>query len=101
MGVRIAPNGVFNDMGSPNFREQFPYVATMLDRCGLAYLHVVDGLAFRFHTLAEPMTLAEFRQAFHGPLMGNCGSTLETAEKAITEGLADTVEARLKHEGLW
>ncbi|NBT12384.1 MAG: alkene reductase [Planctomycetia bacterium] len=91
VGVRISPNGVFNDMGSPNFREQFTHVATMLDRCGLAYLHVVDGLAFGFHNLGEPMTLAEFRRVFSGPLMGNCGYTQESAEKVVAEGLADLV----------
>jgi N-ethylmaleimide reductase len=91
VGVRISPNGVFNDMGSPNFREQFTHVATMLDRCGLAYLHVVDGLAFGFHTLGQPMTLAEFRSVFSGPLMGNCGYTLESAEQAVAGGTADLV----------
>ena len=88
VGVRISPNGVFNDMGSPNFRDQFTAVATMLNRCGLAYLHVVDGLEFGFHKLGEPMTLAEFRRVFDGPLMGNCGYSLETAEQAIADGMA-------------
>jgi hypothetical protein len=73
-------------MGSPDYREQFTYVAGQLDRFGLASLHVVDGLAFGFHNLGEPMTLAEFRNVFHGPLIGNCGYTKETAEKAIAEG---------------
>jgi len=91
VGVRISPNGVFNDMGSPNFREQFAHVATMLDRHDLAYLHVVDGLAFGFHKLGEPMTLADFRQVFHGPLMGNCGYDFESAERAITAGYADLI----------
>jgi N-ethylmaleimide reductase len=91
VGVRISPNGVFNDMGSPNFREQFTAAAAMLDRCGLAYLHVVDGLAFGFHKLGEPMTLADFRRVFKGPLMGNCGYTLEAAEHAVADGTADLV----------
>lgn len=91
VGVRISPNGSFNDMGSPNFREQFTYVAKMLDRCGLAYLHVVDGLGFGFHQLGEPMTLAEFRHVFHGPLIGNCGYSFESAEQAVAEGLADLI----------
>ena len=91
VGVRISPHGVFNDMGSPDYREQFTHVATMLDRCGLAYLHVVDGLAFGFHKLGEPMTLAEFRRVFRGPLMGNCGYTLESADRAIATGDADLV----------
>src|ERR1700676_1699745 len=78
-------------MGSPDYREQFTFVASQLDRFGLAYLHVVDGLAFGFHKLGEPMTLAEFRKVFHGPLIGNCGYTKETAEQAIAAGHADLI----------
>ena len=91
VGVHLAPNGSYNDMGSPNFREQFTFVAGQLDRFGLAYLHVVDGLAFGFHKLGAPMTLAEFRRVFHGPLIGNCGYSQETAEKAIAPGDADLI----------
>ena len=91
VGVRLSPNGVFNDMGSPDYREQFTFVASELDRFGLAYLHIMDGLAFGFHSLGEPMTLAEFRKIFHGPLIGNCGYTQEIAEKAIADGHADLI----------
>ena len=91
VGVRLSPNGAFNDMGSPDYREQFTFVASQLDRFGLAYLHVMDGLAFGFHELGEPMTLAEFRQVFHNPLMGNCGYTQEKAETAIAEGNSDLI----------
>jgi len=91
VGVRLSPNGMFNDMGSPDYREQFTYVASQLDAFGLAYLHVMDGLAFGFHELGEPMTLAEFRKVFHGPLIGNCGYEKESAEKAIAEGYADLI----------
>jgi 2,4-dienoyl-CoA reductase-like NADH-dependent reductase (Old Yellow Enzyme family) len=91
VGVRLSPNGVFNDMGSPDFREQFTYIAKELDQFDLAYLHVMDGLAFGFHQLGEPMTLAEFRRVFHGPLVGNCGYTQEAAEKVIADGHADLI----------
>ena len=91
VGVRLSPNGSFNDMGSPDYREQFTFVASQLDRFALAYLHVLDGLAFGFHELGTPMTLAEFREVFHGPLMGNCGYTQETAEQAIEAGHADLI----------
>ena len=91
VAVRIAPNGVFNDMGSPDYREQFTHVAQLLDKYGLAYLHVLDGLGFGFHELGDPMTLREFRSVFHGPLMGNCGYTQETADAAIGCGDADMV----------
>ena len=91
VGVRLSPNGVFNDMGSPDYREQFTYVAEQLDELGLAYLHVMDGLAFGFHELGDPMTLADFRQVFSGPLMGNCGYTQESAEAAVAAGNADLI----------
>ena len=91
VGVRLAPNGVFNDMGSPDYRETFTHAARELDRFGLAYLHVMDGLAFGFHELGEPMTLAELREVFHGPLMGNCGYDAESADAAIAGGSADLI----------
>ena len=91
VGVHISPNGNFNDMGSPDYRETFLYAAKQLDIYGLAYLHVVDGFGFGFHELGTPMTLAEFRDVFAGPLMGNCGYTRETAEDAIKSGHADLI----------
>ncbi len=91
VGVRISPNGAFNDMGSPDFRETFTYVAAQLDGYGLAYLHVMDGLAFGFHDKGVPMTLADIRAVFSGPLMGNCGYTQASAEEAIASGHADLI----------
>ncbi len=91
VAVRLSPNGMFNDMGSPEFREQHTYVAQQLDAFGLAYLHVMDGLAFGFHELGEAMTLAEFRKVFAGPLMGNCGYTFESADARIAASQADLI----------
>lgn len=91
VGVRLSPNGQFNDMGSPDYREQFLYVAEQLNGYGLAYLHLMDGLGFGFHGLGEPMTLAEFRKVFRGPLMGNCGYTIEAAAAAVEQGHADLI----------
>ena len=91
IGVRLSPNGVYNDMGSTDYRETFLYVAKELNRYGLAYLHLLDGLAFGFHELGDPMILAEFREVFEGPLMGNCGYTQETAELAIEKGNAELI----------
>jgi len=91
IGVRLSPNGVFNDMGSPDYRDQFTYVAEQLNTMKLGYLHVMDGLAFGFHDLGEPMTLKEFRKVYHGPLMGNCGYDIASAEAAIASGDADMI----------
>lgn len=91
IGVHLSPNGNFNDMGSPDFRETFLFVAEQLDRYALAYLHVLDGLAFGFHELGPPLTLEEFRKVWNGTLMGNCGYTKQTAESAIRDRLADLI----------
>lgn len=91
VGVRLSLNGVFGDMGSPDFREQFTYSASQLNGHGLAYLHLVDGLAFGFHNLGEPMTLKDVRQVFNGLLMGNCGYNQELAEATIASGDADFI----------
>ncbi|MEM7518059.1 MAG: alkene reductase, partial [Planctomycetota bacterium] len=91
VAVRFSPNGAFNDMGSAGYRETFLYAAKELDAFGLAYLHVMDGLAFGFHELGEPMTLHDFRDVFSGPLMGNCGYDGEGANAAIESGAADLI----------
>jgi N-ethylmaleimide reductase len=91
IGVRLAPNGAYNDMGSPDFRETFLYVAKELDKYNLAYIHMLDGLAFGFHELGQPITLSDFRTVFSGPLMGNCGYDFKTAEAAISQGNADLI----------
>jgi N-ethylmaleimide reductase len=91
VGVRLSPNGIYNDTGSPDFRETFLYVAEELNKMPLAYLHLVDGLAFGFHNLGEPITLKEARTVFKRTLIGNCGYTVESGEQAIEAGDADLI----------
>jgi N-ethylmaleimide reductase len=91
VGVRLSPNGSFNDMGSTDFRESFAFFASQLNKLGLSYLHAIDGLAFGFHEQGSPMLLSEFRGIFEGPLMGNCGYTQDSAEEAIASGNADLI----------
>jgi N-ethylmaleimide reductase len=89
VGVRLSPNGVFNDMGSPDFRETFLYTIQQLNKLNLAYVHIMDGLAFGFHEQGEPMTLIEFCAEYDGIIMGNCGYTQETALQILSAGHAD------------
>lgn len=91
VGVRLSPNGAFNDMGSTDYREQFLYVAKQLAQYNLAYLHVMDGLGFGFHELGPPMTLSEFRTVFSGPLIGNVGYDQSSAEAILRDGHADLI----------
>lgn len=91
VGVRLSPNGIFNDMGCDDFREIYTYVACELNKRNLGYLHIIDGLGFGFHERGEPMLLAEFRALFDGMLMGNCGYDKTMAEQRINDKDADMI----------
>lgn len=91
VGVRLSPNGDFNDMGSPDYREQFLYVAEQLQAFGLAYLHLLIGTGFGFHELGEPMQLSDFQEVYAGPIMANVGYDRESAEAVIDSGEAALV----------
>jgi len=91
VGVRFSPNGIFNDVGSPDYREAFLYYAQELNKYRLAFLHIVDGLGFGFHGLGAPMQLEEFRLVFSGSLIGCCDYTQEKAETAIEKGYSDLI----------
>jgi len=91
ISVRLSPNKAFNDMGTPEFRQLFPYVIQQLERLGIGFLHVIDGLGSDFHQLGEPITLAEVRPLFSGALIGNEGYTQQSAEAMIAAGNADLI----------
>mmetsp|Transcript_11874 Transcript_11874/g.20630 ORF Transcript_11874/g.20630 Transcript_11874/m.20630 type:complete len:370 (+) Transcript_11874:134-1243(+) len=91
IGVRISPNGAYNNMGAEDSVETYTYVAAELGKFGLAFLDVMDGLGFGYHNKARPMKLFEFKKLFVGPVFGNVGYTRDTAEGAIRTGAADAV----------
>lgn len=91
VGLRLSPNGVYNGMGSEDFRESFLYYAKRLAEFNLGYLHIMIGLGFGFHKLGEPMVMKEFRQVYPGVLMANVGYDAESAEKEIADGYTDLV----------
>lgn len=91
VGIRISPNGVFNDMGCDDFRELFTHVMQRFSHYQLGYVHIMDGLAFGFHKRGEPMKLEDFRSLYDGMIIANCGYDKEMAEAAIASGNANLV----------
>jgi N-ethylmaleimide reductase len=89
VAVRLSPNGIFNDMGHPDFRETYLYTIKELAKLNLAYVHIMDGLGFGFHQQGEPMTLSEFRAHYSGILVGNCGYSKEDAEQRLADQVVD------------
>ncbi len=72
VGVRLSPQGDFNDMHDSNPRATFGHAALALAPLGLAYLHAVEpaGTAGR-----ASLWSADLKEAFDGPLMVNGGYT--------------------------
>ena len=91
VGVRLSPMDHLTTWAHRTIARHSP---TRHNRChtmGLAYLHLVDGLAFGFHELGEPVTLEHAREVYNGTLIGSCGYDFETAEAAVGRGAADLI----------
>eukprot|EP00051_Salpingoeca_urceolata_P027418 m.481413 g.481413 ORF g.481413 m.481413 type:complete len:377 (-) comp22164_c0_seq1:156-1286(-) len=93
VGIRYSPNGIYGEVGSPDFRELFSHVFVETGKRGLLYMHIMDGLAFGFHEHGEPFTLKQVRELVPKDviIMGNCGHTAESAAKVVEAGDADLV----------
>ena len=91
IGVRLSPNGVYNDMGSEDNFEMFTFVISELNKLGIGYVHVMDGLGFGFHNKDKVFRLADARKHFDRTIIGNCGYTRDTAEGAVGTGAADMI----------
>lgn len=90
-GVRISPNGRFNDMPEdPEMEETFIYLARALDQRGIAYLHINDQATFGMPAIPEGM-LEKIRAAFRLPIILCGGYDAERAQDAVDKGLADLV----------
>jgi N-ethylmaleimide reductase len=91
VGVRLSPTGQYNDMRDSNPKVTFTAAAQKLDRFGLAYLHVMEGLPGHWaHTAGEQVT-PHMRAAFKGPFIVNGGYSPARADADIAEGETDLV----------
>jgi len=91
VGVRLSPVGPFNDMRDSDPRATFSRVVELLNRFGLAYLHVTEmgkdapGASGPWF---EPKTL---RPLWKGVYMTNHGYDRDSAEAAIAGGETDLI----------
>lgn len=88
VGVRLSPEGTFNDMGDEDPESLFRLVATRLDQCDLAYLHVVQPEIAGNATLAaaDPNRRAivrMIRDLYQGTLIVCGGYDYRKATRAI------------------
>jgi N-ethylmaleimide reductase len=94
VGVRISPSGTYGSMSDSDPPATFGYVATELDRLGIAYLHVVEprikGTEEISHGQA-PIAAQHLRPKFSRTLIAAGGFAPDSAEAIVASGDADLV----------
>jgi N-ethylmaleimide reductase len=88
VGLRISPLNSYNSMIDSDPIGLVSYLATELDRRGLAYLHVMRGDFFQQQT---GDVLTPIRERFHGTLVANMGYSAAEAAADIAAGKIDAV----------
>jgi N-ethylmaleimide reductase len=94
VGARISPSGTYGSMHDSDPQATFGYLATQLNRFGLAYLHVVEPRIKGTETVAEgaaPVATAYLRKLYAGTIISAGGYDREGAEAVLASGDADLV----------
>lgn len=92
-GVRLSPLGVFNDVDDPDPERLFDVAIRGLSKLQPAYLHVINPEVSGDRTVSSgAIDVARFsRERFDGRLMVAGGYDRESAERALSEGIADLI----------
>lgn len=91
VGVRLSPGGTFNDMFDSHPQQTFGYVVRRLAQLKLAYLHLIETSQSQGEHPMPDLSARYFRPMYPGTLIVAGGYTLERANAALDEGLADLV----------
>jgi N-ethylmaleimide reductase len=91
VGIRLSPENSFNDIHDEQPKTTFEYLATELNRFGLAYLHVLEGEVGVPAKADAGFDYAALRACFKGPYMANNGYDRQRAVAAIADGNADLI----------
>ncbi len=91
VGIRLSPFANANGVSDSNPMSVYTAAVDIIDRAGLAYLHIVEGKTGGPRDAAAPQDLAALRARFHGPWIGNNGYTRELAVENVETGKVDLV----------
>ncbi len=94
VGVRLSPNGVFNDIRDSDPAGTFGYAVEALNGFNLAYLHIIEGKDGTPMAPAAGATrlAGDLRRAYKGTFMLNGGFySRAAADAALAAGDADLV----------
>ncbi len=92
VGYRIGPNMTLHGMHDSTPIETFSYLATHLDRMGLAYLHVTEGIAGPDAPPPGAIRIAPYlRKVFSRTFILNGGYDAQSGDAAIFNAEADLI----------
>lgn len=91
VGIRMSPLSPAGDISDSDPEALFLHAVEELNRFGLAYLHVIEGVAQGPRQVEGGFDLQKLRQAFNGLYIANNGYDFEFALKARRENLADLI----------
>ena len=92
VGIRLSPEGVFNDMHDSAPLETFGHVLRELNSFGLAYAHITQVTAQDIaHGATEGVGPKELKPFWKGNIVSAGGFTLESGNRALAEGWADAI----------
>ncbi|MBD2460365.1 alkene reductase [Oscillatoria sp. FACHB-1407] len=87
VGIRLSPNGTFNDMSDSNPTATFTYAVKALNPYNLAYLHLVEPRTGDQNDLGARY----FRSIYNGTLISAGGYDRDMGNEAIANGDADLI----------
>ena len=91
VGLRLSPNGNFNDMKSyPEMEETYHNIAVEMNKLGIAYMHLLDHSSMGTAKMPDEV-LADVRKSFTGTLILCGGFDKDSAEKALEDNTADLI----------
>jgi N-ethylmaleimide reductase len=91
VAVRVSPRNLYNDIDDSDPETLFGTFADDMNRFGLAFIEVVEGLPGHYLFVDGAPVLPVMRSAYRGLIVANGGYTSDIAEQAIADGAADAV----------
>jgi N-ethylmaleimide reductase len=90
-GVRLSPLNGFNDMSDSNPQATFAHATSLLNKYGLAFLHILEGLPGSSMHMPGDLVHPNLRKLFTGPFILNGGYDRASAQAALASGAADAI----------
>ncbi|QEW20446.1 N-ethylmaleimide reductase [Marinibacterium anthonyi] len=94
VGIRVGPHCTYGNALEDNSREVYTYLFGELNKRPMAYVHLVEGLPGRYPEApaqGEQSYLDLLRSLYDGTIIVAGGYDPESAERVLTDGVADAV----------